>query len=127
VQFSQHDLVGASNPLTLAGVFLEPRRVFEASSARYAAYGSLRAAVFRQTISAEGLSGSATGGQLNIGGGVLIVASSSINIDLGATFGLLRFGEFNATFAEGGGITSPSASGTNFVLRAGLAIGLGSK
>ena len=126
VQYSRHD-VGAANPLTLTGVFLEPRRVFEGSSSRFAAYGSLRAAVFQQSLSAEGTSSSATGGQLNVGGGVLIVASSSINIDLGATFGLLKFGGYNVPFVVGGGFPVPASSGSNLVLRAGLAIGLGAK
>jgi hypothetical protein len=125
VQFSRHEIVAVDKKLNLIGAFLEPRYVFPRGS-QYAPYASGRIAVFRQSLSAEGASGGATGGQVNAGGGILFRAGRNVNLDLGATFGLLQFGEYSVTFAEGGGFTSPSASGTNIVVRAGLAIGLGS-
>ena len=125
VQYSRHD-VGAENPLTLIGLFLEPRRVIPLSNDRVAPYGSVRIALFRQSLSTQGTSSSATGTQVNIGGGLLIAAGSNMNVDLGVTFGMLRFGSYSVNYAEGGGVSFPSSSGTNLVLRAGLALGFGS-
>jgi hypothetical protein len=53
------------------------------------------------------------GGTVNLGGGVLARLTSRANLDFGATYGYTRFS---------GGI---AGSGSDLVLRAGLAIGLG--
>jgi len=124
IQYSSHN-VGLPDNMSLIGVFFEPRRVFPGKSAKSAPYASARIAVFRQNVSSGGVSGGATGGQLNVGGGILIRASKRANIDLGATVGLLRFGGFTLDFGNTDYVT-PSSNGYNFVLRAGLALGLGS-
>ncbi|MDP1861335.1 MAG: hypothetical protein Q8K82_21855 [Gemmatimonadaceae bacterium] len=124
VQYSRHD-IGASDPLSLVGIFLEPRFILPFATSQAAPYASARVAVFQQRLSASGVTGKATGGQINAGGGVLLRLSKNANLDVGATIGYLKFGEFVIAFPEGGGITSKAASGTNIVLRAGLALGLG--
>jgi hypothetical protein len=123
IQYSSHN-VGLPDKLSLTGVFFEPRRVFPGKSSKTAPYASARLAMFQQKVSAGGVSGSATGGQLNVGGGLLIRASKRMNVDLGATVGYLRFGGFKLTF-QNSSFVGKSSSGYNFVLRAGLAFGLG--
>lgn len=124
-QWSSHGVTGADNPLSLLGVFAEPRYVLPAGTAKAAPYISGRVAVFQQRLESEGTTGSATGAQLNAGGGMLISLSPAVNLDLGATVGLLRFGAYEVRFPGGGGFEVPGSSGANFVLRAGLAVGLG--
>ena len=123
VQYSRHD-IGIESPMSLTGVFVEPRYVLCATCETVFPYVSGRGAVFRQGVSSEGTSGSATGVQVNGGGGLLIVASPNINLDVGATLGLLYFGEFTTRYA-GSTYTSSAASGINLVLRAGVVIGIG--
>lgn len=121
-QFSTHN-VGFPDPLYLLGAFVEPRYAFTVGGSFL--YVSGRAALFRQQHSSEGVTGSATGNQLNVGGGILWPMSKSVNLDFGATFGVFRFGAYEVSYSEGGGFTVPAATGTNVVMRAGLAIGLG--
>jgi hypothetical protein len=110
---------------TLAGGFIEPRFVFDVGSDRFAPYGAARLAYLKQSLTLEGLEASASGTQLNIGGGVLVRMSPRINLDLGATFGAINFDDVKLSY-QGESITVPgtSGSGQNLVLRAGLAIGL---
>lgn len=124
-QYSRHDFEGLPDPLNLVGGFIEPRYVFPGSSTTWAPYASARLAVFQQAISSEGVGASAIGAQVNGGGGVLVRLSGNTNLDLGATFGFLQFGELTVN-RLGGTEQYPSSSGTNFVLRMGFAIGLGS-
>ncbi len=124
-QYSRHDFQGLPDPLNLVGGFIEPRYVFPGSSSTWAPYASGRLAVFQQAISSEGIGASAIGGQINGGGGVLVRLSRNTNLDVGATFGLLRFGELTVN-RLGSTERYPSSSGTNFVIRMGLAVGLGS-
>jgi hypothetical protein len=124
VQYSRHDLDGISDPLSLTGVFFEPRYVVNIKSERMAPYLSGRLAAFRQSVTSDGVSSTANGAQLNGGGGILISATPRVNIDLGVTFGYLKFGDFTNRF-EGQTVKVPGGSGTNIVLRAGLAIGIG--
>jgi hypothetical protein len=121
VQFSSHDVL-LPDPLTLLGAFVEPRYVFPGSNVQFTPYVSGRVAIFQQHLSNQGVTSSGTGSQLNLGGGLLILISRNVNADLGATFGMMRFGSFSGA----GAVTTESLSGTNLVLRAGLAIGLGS-
>lgn len=150
VQYSSHGLSGTSGySVSLSGVFFEPRRVFDIGSAKTAPYMSARLAYLQLsadlgsvgvTRTARGASDvslsvnqragstlSASGYQGNIGGGVLVKLSPRVNLDLGATLGLIRFGE--TQLKQDGRIvdTSGASSGTgqNLVVRAGLAIGLG--
>ena len=148
VQYSVHDLKEApGNNIGLGGVFFEPRRVFDVGSPKFAPYLSARVAYLQQsadfTVSVQGIARtdpgvtlsvrpqqtfalSASGFQGNVGGGVLMKLSSRVNLDLGVTAGVIRFG--NVTAKSGSQTTRfPGTSGTgqNVVVRAGLAIGLG--
>jgi hypothetical protein len=69
-----------------------------------------------------------SGTQLNIGGGVLVRLSRSVNLDLGLTLGRIHFGEVEVTIPGFGSEvidTGSSGDGQNAVLRVGVAIGLG--
>lgn len=123
-QYSRHDFLDFPDPLNLTGVFIEPRWVLPGSSTSWAPYVSGRLALFRQALSTEGVGASATGVQLNAGGGILVNLTRNANLDLGATFGLMRFGAMTFNFVSGSQ-QYPSSSGTNLVLRAGLAFGIG--
>jgi hypothetical protein len=124
-QYSRHDFLDFPDPLNLVGFFLEPRWALPGSSSTWAPYVSGRLAVFRQALSTEGVGASATGGLVNGGGGILVRLTRNTNLDLGATFGVLRFGQLTWNLV-GGSQQYPASTGTNLVLRAGLAIGLGS-
>ena len=150
LQYSSHGLKNEPGyNLSLSGVFFEPRRVFDVGSAKYAPYMSARLSylqlkadlsnvVIDRIARAEAdialsvrqratASLSASGYQGNIGGGVLTKLSPRVNLDLGVTLGLIRFGE--ATAKVNGRVTgtsgASSGTGQNVVVRAGLAIGLG--
>ena len=116
--------------VTLAGVFVEPRRIIDVGKSQFAPYVSARLAYLRQSIdfNVEGtnVSASASGAQVNGGGGVLIRLSPRVNLDLGATFGLIKFGDVEVEVAGLGRakIDGSSGNGSNLVVRAGLAIGL---
>ncbi len=60
----------------------------------------------------------------NVGGGVLFVITSFVNLDVGATVGRRKIGATTVTSA-GGSTVIDFESGTNIVFRVGLAIGLG--
>ncbi len=119
----------------LSGLFIEPRRVIDIGSSRLAPYLSARLAVLRQSIDFvvnDGVdnydvTAKASGTQLNGGGGLLVRLSPRINLDLGATFGLIRFGDVKVDIPGVGSTSVEGSSGTgqNLVLRVGLALGLG--
>lgn len=135
-QGSSHTLAipGSSDEtVTLAGVFIEPRRVIDVGSSTFAPYVSARLSYLQQSIdldvSGTTVTASASGTQVNGGGGVLFRLSPRVNLDLGATYGLINFGDVEVAI-PGSGTTSidgSSGSGSNLVLRVGLAIGLGKK
>ena len=63
---------------------------------------------------------------MNGGGGLLYRLGPRFNLDIGATFGYNRLG--SGTFSRestGGSIPVDSDSGSNLVVRLGLAVGLG--
>jgi hypothetical protein len=122
LQYSAHK-VGFSNPLHVSGAFVEPRYAFVFGGSFL--YLSARVAILRQSLASDGVSASASGTQMNVGGGMLVPVSSRTNLDFGATFGALRFGDFGVTYSGGAGFTGGALSGTNLVLRAGLAVALG--
>ncbi len=137
-QLSNHDLAEAGfegYAVKLVGAFFEPRRVIDVGSATVAPYLSARFAYLRQSIdmdltdgtSSVAVTAKASGGQVNVGGGLLFRMSPRINLDLGATFGMIRFGDVLVNASGYGQTTVEGSSGTgqNVVLRAGLAIGLG--
>ena len=71
------------------------------------------------------VSGSATGVTLNGGGGVLVEGQLRLNLDVGSTYGYTKFGNFVVRNASNGlKVSGPSGSGSNLVVRIGLALGL---
>lgn len=114
---------------TISGFFVEPRYVISVGSDAWAPYLSARIARLTQaadlTIDDIDVEISASGTQLNLGGGALVRLSSRVNLDLGLTYGKIDFddGEISAegeTFV----VEGTGGSGNNLVLRAGVTLGL---
>ena len=130
-QYSTHDIdntgfeeAASAGSVKLVGGFVEPRYVISTASARVAPYVSARLAYLRQSLDVDGFDGHANGYQINGGGGLLARLTGNVNLDVGATFGYIDFSEAKIS----GDVTSADPdSGTNWVFRVGLAIGLGSK
>jgi hypothetical protein len=109
-QYTRHTMEGEEGHMNNSGAFIEPRYVFSTSSPTLAPYLSARLGLLRMSgIMPE----NSNGGTVNLGGGILARLTSRTNLDFGATYGYTRFS---------GGI---AGSGSDLVLRAGLAIGLG--
>jgi hypothetical protein len=124
-QFTNHELEARMEDARLYGGFIEPRYRIHAGSNVAAPYVSARFSLLKVGFSEGDLSLSSIFMQLNGGGGLLIRLSSRLNLDLGATFGYNRLGSGTLT-SESSGTAVPveSSSGSNIVLRLGLAIGL---
>ena len=121
LQYSRHDFdeaTGISEPLTLFGVFVEPRFVIRTNSDVLVPYLSGRLAFLKQSTKVSGVSVSASGTQFNGGGGILYGLTSNLVLDLGATFGGVSFGSFSG----GGG---RAGSGSNVIFRVGISGGIG--
>jgi opacity protein-like surface antigen len=124
-QFTRHPIAGLDQKLKLYGGFIEPRYVIVVRSNAFAPYVSARFSLLEQKLTVGDVSGSATGVTLNGGGGVLVRLSSRLNLDLGSTYGYTKFGNFVVRNASNGlKVTGPSGSGSNLVVRVGLALGL---
>jgi hypothetical protein len=109
-QYTRHTMIGEEGTMSTAGMFMEPRYVFTISKPNFAPYISARLSLLQmQGIMPD----NSSGGNINLGGGVLTRVSSRVNFDLGGTVGVSNFA---------GGF---DGSGSDFVLRAGVAIGLG--
>lgn len=133
IQGSTHSFDDTSlgdESVTLAGVFFEPRRVIDVGSSQFAPYVSARLAYLQQsldlTYQGTKITADASGAQVNAGGGVLIRLSPKVNLDLGATYGLIHFSDVKVDIEDVGNTTvdGSSGNGRNLVLRAGLAIGI---
>jgi len=116
---------GFDETAVIAGFFLEPRYVIDVGSGSYAPYVASRLALLTQSIDIDGLKASASGTQLNLGGGVLVRLTPRINLDLGATYGAIDFDDVEVSY-QGETVTvgDSGGGGKNFVLRVGLTIGL---
>ncbi|HEY4304695.1 MAG TPA: outer membrane beta-barrel protein [Gemmatimonadaceae bacterium] len=126
-QRTTHDITNASGSASLAGPFIEPRYAFViASQERLFPYVALRAAFLKQDASDVSFHTTASGISAGIGGGLLIPVGGHVNLDVGATFGIARFGNFVVTDPATGQRVGEGSTGTgsNYVLRAGLALGL---
>ena len=122
-QYTDHDTPeGSGATFHLYGGFLEPRYVIDVGSNSLSPYVSTRFSILSQKISETAGETSATGVTLNGGGGVLFRLGSRVNLDVGSTFGYTHFGDAET---EGSTIPNTSASGSNIVVRIGLALGLG--
>ena len=121
-EISWHDVSGTRRSVRLSGVFIEPRYVIQTGSERVAPYISGRFAISQTTFQISDRSSTANGFTANAGGGLLIILGSNVSLDLGASIGAKGLG--TATVAT----TPPSVfdlgSGTNVIIRVGLAIGL---
>jgi hypothetical protein len=124
VQLTFHSLEegDASDNVKIWGAFIEPRLRIRTASPTFAPYLSARLAYLRLSVNTDDVNGSAGGGQINGGGGVLFRLSRRMNLDLGATFGYATFKDLESD--AGAGSTIELGSGTNLVVRAGLTFGL---
>jgi hypothetical protein len=113
----------------LYGGFIEPRYRIHTGSNVIAPYVSARLALLKAGFQGGSLSLSSTFIQLNAGGGLLYRLGSRFNLDAGATFGYNRQGRgtLTGTTSNGTKVNQPveSDSGTNIIVRLGLAVGLG--
>ena len=124
-QFTIHELEGRMENTRLYGGFIEPRHRIHVGSNEVAPYVSVRFSVLKVGFSGGDLSLSSTFMQLNGGGGLLTRLGSRLNLDLGATFGYNRLGNGTLTSkSRGTAVPVESSSGSNIVIRLGLAIGL---
>lgn len=129
-QVSSHGLSDVEENVTLAGIFVEPRYVIDVGK-NYAPYLAGRLAILQQSATISdplfgSLDLSATGAQFNVGGGFLFRLNPRVNLDLGATLGIINFGDVEASNgSQTITIDGTSGNGQNLVLRVGLAIGLG--
>jgi hypothetical protein len=112
--------------VTLSGLFVEPRRIFDSGSDAWAPYVAARAAVLQQRLTVDQFTGTATGVQLNGGGGVLFRLNPRANLDVGATYGIINFADVEISGSGIGTqrIEGSSGTGRNLVLRVGLSYGL---
>jgi hypothetical protein len=147
-QYSSHGLSDSpGNSIGLSGIFFEPRRVFDIGSAKIAPYVSARLAYLQQAADVNVINNrigratpgvslsvaqlqtytlSASGFQGNVGGGFLTKLSPRVNLDLGVTLGLIKFGDVTAkSGSQTSTFSGTSGTGQNIVARVGLAIGLG--
>lgn len=131
-QLTKHSLEGFDKKVSLGGAFVEPRYIIPTKSNKAAPYVSLRFSILRESgsvdVPAGEVSVAASGLTLNGGGGVLIRLARTMNLDLGATWGYTNFGDVT-TKLDGQVVSGLSGidagSGTNFVFRAGIAVGIG--
>ena len=125
-QYTTHDLKGRSDNARLYGGFVEPRYRIHAGSNVVAPYLSARFSLLKVGFSGGDLSLSSNFIQLNGGGGLLYRLGPRINLDVGATYGYNRLDAGTLT-SESAGSSVPveSSSGSNIMVRLGLAIGVG--
>ena len=120
-EVSWHDLGLSGRSVRLTGAFFEPRYVV-LSGESVAVYLSGRIAVSQTTFEVGNLTSTATGFTGNGGGGLLIVLGSSVSLDIGATVGVKSLGD--ATVPTTPPTIFNLGSGSNVIIRTGLAIGL---
>ena len=126
---SQAKADGYDGNIELIGVFVEPRYGIYVGSDKIAPYLSARLAFARLDLrndfnDGDVLTWKSNGVTFNGGGGLLVKLSSRANLDFGATAGFTNY-------ATSTGRTTTNTfdvelgSGTNLVIRAGVALGLG--
>jgi hypothetical protein len=111
-----------------AGVFFEPRYVLDAGSDVFAPYLSGRFSLVWQSADGDpDYEFSVSGSSANAGGGLLVRITPRVNFDAGGTVGYTRFSSFRSVDRRTGAVLSGAeggTSGSNFVLRVGVAIGI---
>ncbi len=129
-QTSSHDIFlddFGNRTAKIAGIFVEPRYVIDVGSSSYAPYIAARLAKLTQSAELEeyDIKMSASGTQMNLGGGVLVRMTPRINMDLGLTYGAIDFDDGELTWqGETIIVEGTGGSGKNLVLRVGATIGL---
>lgn len=130
-QSSSHDVdMGeelGTEAATISGIFIEPRYVIDIGSSSWAPYIAARLARLTQAAEIEelGVEVSASGTQLNLGGGALVRLSPRVNLDLGLTYGKIDFDDGVITVdGTDHTVEGTGGSGNNLVLRAGVTIGI---
>lgn len=125
VQWTHHSTDITNVPLTLYGLFVEPRYVIPTNSNTIAPYISMRLSLLKQRISDAQYEGSSSGFTGNAGAGILYRLGARMNLDAGASFGYTTFGALTIRDKTNGTTMSGSAgSGSNLVGRLGLAVGI---
>jgi hypothetical protein len=124
-QITVHEVKGRMEDARLYGGFIEPRHLIHVGSNTAAPYVSARFSLLKVSFSGGDLSLSSTFIQLNGGGGLLLRLGSRLNLDVGATYGYNHLGTGTLTSkSSGAALPVESSSGSNVVIRLGLAIGL---
>lgn len=135
VEYSRHDLELSpgvpAGDTDLLGGFFEPRYVVGLGNDVIVLYLSARVALSRLSTSVDpgtvggttfdGGHGEATGYTANGGGGFLLRLGSSVNLDVGATYGVTDWGQIDTATGDA---PIDLGTGRNFVARIGLAIGI---
>jgi hypothetical protein len=125
-EYTNHGFEGRPEDIRLYGGFVEPRYRIHAGSNVVAPYISARFSLLKVGFSGGDLDLTSNFIQLNGGGGLLFRMQSRLNLDVGATFGYNRLGDGMLSSKSGAGsVAVKSSSGSNVVIRVGLAIGLG--
>ena len=125
-QYTSHNFAGHPERARLYGGFIEPRYRIHAGSNVAAPYLAVRFALLKVGISGGDLSVSSNFIQLNGGGGLLVRLGPRTNLDLGTTYGYNRVSSGELRSVSGGGsFPVEASSGTNLMVRLGLAFGLG--
>jgi hypothetical protein len=114
--------------ITISGVFFEPRRIIDVGSLRFAPYIAGRIAVLRESAmlhdpenpTTELFETSSGGSAFGAGAGFIIVATSKMNIDVGAAFVSQSFAE-----VRGEGRVWTFSRFTGYVAKGGLSFGFG--
>jgi len=129
-QGTYHSYSGLEGDFNLQGGFCEPRRVLDIGSESVFPYLSARVAVLHRSESdSTGFEASANGTTLNAGTGIMIPFGAATSghptlLELGVSAGYTWFGDISVSQGKLGSFTRPAGSGWNFVLRAGIAVGL---
>jgi hypothetical protein len=126
---SEAEADGHDANIKLVGFFFEPRYVINVGSGKWAPYLSARAALAQFDVRVNFTDGDvltfkSDGVTLNGGGGILVNLSSRVNLDFGATIGYSSYKDTDGDIS-GRPFVQEMGSGTNAVVRLGLAIGLG--
>lgn len=125
LQWTRHPTAITNVPMTLYGIFVEPRYVVSVRSNSMAPYVSMRVSVLKQRISDAQYDGSSSGLTGNIGAGLLVRMGSRLNLDAGASFGYTSFGDLTITDkSDNSTFAGPGGSGSNLVGRLGFAFGI---
>ncbi len=125
-EYTNHGFEGRPEDIRLYGGFVEPRYRIHAGSNVVAPYISARFSLLKVGFSGGDLDLTSNFIQLNGGGGLLFRLQSRLNLDVGATFGYNRLGDGTLSSKSGSGsVPVKSSSGSNVVIRVGVAIGLG--